>query len=111
MNDKKKYFPDFVLRGCQPTSRYQYERMLARFDEFLGDMSLIEATVDDFDKWVASNEWAEVTPTNPNPGNQSERLALNAIRAWFREVAKLEEHELAKHSIPHLEGPRRKRLP
>lgn len=103
------HFPRGTLDGCQPATRYQYERMVTRFDEFL-EISISNATVEDFNHWVGFTGWGSPTPANPNPGNETKRLALNAIKAYLRETLGLEEHPLLSHSFKHRAGQRRKAL-
>ncbi len=90
----------------------QYERMVERFDEWL-DMPIIKADVPDFDEFVVAQQWGENNPRNdnPNPGNQTERLCLKAIRAYLRQELGLDnKHPLTEHSIPDQKGQRRKAL-
>lgn len=103
------YFPKGVLDGCQPTTRYAYTRMITRFDEFLSK-PIIEATASDFETWAEVTGWGSPTPSNPNPGTETKKLALNAIKAYLREVLCLEEHPLLDHTFKHITGQRRKAL-
>lgn len=102
-------FPKETLDGCQPTTRYQYRRMITRFSEFI-DKPIIEATVADFNAWTELNAWGMPTPTNPNGSTETKKLALNSIKAYLREVLCLEEHPLLQHTFKHRTGQRRKAL-
>ncbi len=104
-----EYFPKGTLDGCQPKTRYGYTRMVTRFDEFL-EVPIIDATVEDFNRWVDLNEWGSPTPANPNPGNETKKLALNAIKTFLREVLCVEDHPLIQHTFKHRQGRHRKTL-
>jgi integrase len=103
------YFPKGTLDGCQGTTRYQYTRMITRFDEYL-DKPIYQATVEDFDTWVDFTGWGSPTPSNPNPSNETKKLALNAIKAYLRETLGLKDHPLLDHTFKHRAGQRRKAL-
>lgn len=103
------YFPKGVLEGCQPTTRYHYTRMVMRFDDFL-DKPIVEATVEDFNRWVDLTGWGAPTPTNPNPGNETKRLALSALKAYLRETLGFKDHPLLNYKFKNRKGQRRKAL-
>ena len=103
------YFPKKALDGCQGTTRYIYTRMIKRFDEFL-DKPIVEATVADFEEWAEVAGWGMPTPSNPNPGTETKKLALNAIKAYLRETLCLEDHPLLQHTFKHRTGQGRKAL-
>lgn len=83
--------------------------MITRFDEFL-NKPIKRARVKDFERWVEANDWGLPTISNPSPGNETEKSAHKAIKAYLREVLGLKKHPLLSHKVEHRKGQRRKAL-